>query len=107
MYLAEWALLSDPSKDNSSIFNMEQEIQFVRAEIRASRIFSQPTQPKPLISLDGKPLHPELVNMHLTLISIYDKYKRSQAAALLTPVYVTPSDEMEYHDVSNWTKDIM
>ena len=96
--------VTDTGNETTPLFNFEQEVQCVRAKIRESGILSQPTEPKPLMSLDRKELHPELVNMHLTLTSNYGSYKETQDASLLNPVFVTQEDEREYNDIKTSTK---
>ena len=90
-------------QSQAPIFNFEEEVQNIRADIRQSSML-KPLEQKPLTSLDGVQLHPELVNMHLTLCSNYNNYKQSSEASL-EPIFVTIEDEIAYNDVQAWTKD--
>ena len=53
------------------VFNFEDEIQVYRAAIRKSGL--EPFEAKPLQSIDGKDLHPELVNFYHTALENYEK----------------------------------
>ena len=97
--------MADPAKEKTSIFNFEEEVQCVRADIRQSGMLSRPLEAQALVSLDGKLLHNDLVNMHVVLIDNYEKYKKSPNNCVLDPVFITSQEESEYNNVNTWTKD--
>ena len=60
-------------------------------------MLSDPCNAHPLRLIDGKLLHPELVNWYFTATENYEKYK------YLAPVFVTRDDESVFNDIKNWT----
>ena len=70
----EKACFKDPGKQQSSIFNFDLEVQMVRKLIRRSEILFNPRDLVSLLSLDGTPLHPSLVNFCITASENYQAY---------------------------------
>lgn len=79
--------IEDPSDQKSSIFNHEMEVQMVRREIRVSGMLSNPLEEKPLTSIEGNILHPDLVNIFYTCLDNYNMYKVSPTEAHLKPLF--------------------
>ena len=96
--------IPDPASVSSSIFNFALEVQSVRKIVRESNLFRDPEIPSPLMSFDGKMLHPTLVNFYTTAISNYHLYLEDVDAEL-APIFVTYDDENAFHDINNWTID--
>ena len=96
--------IPDPGHVSSSIFNFALEVQSVRKIVRESNLLRDPKVPSPLMSLDGKTLHPTLVNFYTTAISNYHLYL-GDVDAELAPIFVTYDDENAFNDVNNWTID--
>ena len=101
------ASLTDPANSKTSIFNFEEEIQCIRADIRQSGILRDPTKSQHLRSLDGATLHEGLINMHDVMRTNYDNFKKSPSDAVLDPVFVTQQQAEDYNDMNGWTKDVI
>ena len=73
-----------------------------RAIIRDSFILDNPYSQLPSKSIDGTPLHHDLVNFMFTPMENYNSLIENPEADL-QPVFVTYEDENVYNDLKTWT----
>ncbi|CAC5402461.1 unnamed protein product [Mytilus coruscus] len=94
--------LNEPSSDKQA-FNVDNEVQMLRREIRTSKWLEYPQVDSQLRSLSGETLHPGLVNVLHVSRDNYKSYLLKEKAATLEPVFITNQDEIDFNDASNWT----
>ena len=93
--------MKDPGAEESSIFIFEEEILSLRVLVRKSGLLSDPYEEKPLRSLEGKELHPDLVDFLMIAQNNYKSYLTDGAAP--QPIFVDAADEENFNNVDNWT----
>ena len=57
--------IPDPGLEKPSLQSVEMEVQMFRKVIRSSGMLSDPLTEKPLVSITGEPLYPDLVNLDI------------------------------------------
>ena len=78
----------------------------VRKLVRESRLLCKPKEDRPFLSLDGKLLHPKLVNMYFTASNNCQTYLKNIEKDIdfeLHPIFATVEDEIECYNGNNWT----
>lgn len=94
--------LKDPGLDKTTVFEFDNEIQMFRSKIRLSGLLDEPRIFKPLKSIEGNPLHQDLVNFYFTACDNYAAFKNGEMNTQV-PIFVTPEDENNHNNVKNWT----
>ena len=69
------------------------EIQMYRGEIRKCGILSDPTSPKPLVSMEGLPLHKYMINFWGVTKSNHLGFLKNPAQATFNKVFVADNEE--------------
>ena len=77
----------------------------LRCMIRKSNWLHYPYERVPLQSLDGKPLHMNLVDFYLTALENYDEYIKDPTTDNLRPVFRTQDDANAFYDINTWRKE--
>ena len=96
---------TDPTLTQSSVFKFEEEVRMLRCMIRKSNWLQYPYERVPLQSLDGKPLHMNLVDFYLTALENYDEYIKDPTTDNLRPVFRTQDDANAFYDINTWRKE--
>ena len=103
-----------PRKRNEK--DLSKEVAAFRAVVRQQRYLTNPSSNKPLTSLDGVPLDPNLVTFssqarekRAMYYDVYQKYEHIRTGTRTTvpfheaPVFITPQEREEYQSLSNQT----
>jgi hypothetical protein len=98
----ERARIKDPNLEMGTTFQFEQEIQMFRSRIRVSGLLDNPRLLKPLQSIQGKKLDPDLVNFYFAAKENYKNYKLGVETGKQA-LFVTPEERVAYDDIENKT----